>query len=119
MTLLSSSRAWPPVNPALTVQGYSHNWQPQLAVPGNSPLILAGRPSLSLLKVPRGITFGLTWSRGGSWASETDSDRAAASAEDMGKSGSASSGPACPGLVSLWGGGDDPRGHLLALVMHP
>lgn len=54
MTLLSSSRAWPPVNPALTVQGCSGNWQPQLAVPGNSPLILAGKPELFTSESPQG-----------------------------------------------------------------
>ena len=54
VTLLSSSRAWPPVNPALTVQGYSHTWQPQLAVPRNSPLILAGKPELVTSESPQG-----------------------------------------------------------------
>ena len=34
-----------------------------------------------------------------------DSDGAPASAEEVGESGSASSGPACPGLVSLCVGG--------------
>ena len=72
---------------------------------------------MSLLKVPRGITFGRVWSRGGSWASEMDSDGAPASAKETGESGSAPSGPACPGLGSLcvWG---EPSSHLPALVKH-
>ena len=54
VTLLSSLRAWPPMNPALMVQGCSGNWQPQPAVPGNSPLILAGKPELVASESPQG-----------------------------------------------------------------